>query len=124
MSGINWFFDTNAVISLLKGNSAIEHKLKEANWIGISVISVIEFLSFSNLTESDNELFNTFLERVEVIPLPYNLLFLKRIATLKAKTKLKIPDVVIAQCAIENDATLITNDADFNKVVNLKTMAF
>ncbi|MBS3025899.1 MAG: hypothetical protein HCA25_02065 [Dolichospermum sp. DET50] len=43
--------------------------LQNANWIGISIISQIEFLVFSGLTESDIQLFQQFIEQVEIVGL-------------------------------------------------------
>jgi hypothetical protein len=46
--------------------------LKFANWVGISVISQIEFLAFSGLSEADRQLFQQFLQRVECAGLVAN----------------------------------------------------
>ena len=54
---------------LLQGDSNLINLLRDANWLGISVISHIEFLAFSGLTEADIQLFQRFLQRVEVINL-------------------------------------------------------
>ncbi len=51
MSGKNsYLLDTNAVIALLQGNEKLLEILKPARWIGISVISQIEFLVFPDMT--------------------------------------------------------------------------
>jgi tRNA(fMet)-specific endonuclease VapC len=57
MNGNRYLLDTNAIIQLLKGNSEIAGILKNAKYIACSVISVIEFLSFSNLEAEDKSLF-------------------------------------------------------------------
>ena len=116
--------DTNAVISLLQGNSSIEFKLSQAGWIGISVISVIEFFSFPRLTTADNQIFSTFLQRIETVPLLDDLKFLQKVSALKLRTRLKLPDAIIAQSAIEKNATLITNDKDFSKIPTLVIQYF
>jgi tRNA(fMet)-specific endonuclease VapC len=61
MSGNRYLLDTNAIVALLKGNTQLIQLLQNANWIGISVISQIEFLAFSGLTQSDRQLFQQFL---------------------------------------------------------------
>jgi hypothetical protein len=69
MSGERYLLDTNAIVALLNGNSQLIQLLQNADWIGISVISQIEFLAFAGLTQGDRQLFEKFLQRVEVINL-------------------------------------------------------
>jgi tRNA(fMet)-specific endonuclease VapC len=69
MSGKRYVLDTNAIVALLQGNVQLIQLLQNANWIGVSIISQIEFLVFPELTESDRQLFQAFLPRVEVIEL-------------------------------------------------------
>ncbi len=57
MSGKRYLLDTNAIIALLQGNQEVIQLLQDSEWIGISIISQLEFLSFSGLTESDHQLF-------------------------------------------------------------------
>ena len=70
MNGRRLLLDTNAIVYLLAGNKEIGDILKSAEWVGISVISQIEFLAFSDLDKRDEQLFIEFLKRVEVIGLP------------------------------------------------------
>ena len=51
MSGIKYLLDTNAIISLLNGNKTIENAIDKADWLGISVINIIEFLSFESMVQ-------------------------------------------------------------------------
>ncbi|MBS9392246.1 MAG: type II toxin-antitoxin system VapC family toxin [Dolichospermum sp. LBC05a] len=69
MNGNRYVLDTNAIVALLQGNTQLIQLLQNANWIGISVISQIEFLVFSGLTESDIQLFQQFIEQVEIVGL-------------------------------------------------------
>ncbi|MDJ0596300.1 MAG: hypothetical protein QNJ72_41030 [Pleurocapsa sp. MO_226.B13] len=66
MSGNRYLLDTNAIIALLQKDSDLIQLLQDAEWIGISVISQIEFLAFSGLSKADIKLFLQFLQRVEV----------------------------------------------------------
>ena len=52
------FLDTNTIIQLLKGNQELIEILQEAEFIACSVISKLEYLSFSNISKNDVELFN------------------------------------------------------------------
>ncbi len=45
MSGIRLVLDTNAINSLIRGNTPLDSTNK-ADFVGISIISFIEFLSF------------------------------------------------------------------------------
>lgn len=84
MSGNRYLLDTNAIIALLQKNSNLVRLLQNADWIGISVISQIEFLAFSGLSEADLELFEGFLRRVEVISLSsQNKLLIDRIISIR-----------------------------------------
>jgi len=44
MRGERYLLDTNAIIALLQGNQQLIQLLQDAEWIGISIISQIEFL--------------------------------------------------------------------------------
>ena len=53
MSGKRRFLlDTNAVVSLLAGNRELAIQLESAEFVGISVISYLEFLAFDGLSGS------------------------------------------------------------------------
>ena len=69
MSGNRYVLDTNAIVALLQGNYQLVQLLQNADWIGVSVISQIEFLAFSGLSQDDRQLFQLFLQRVEIIGL-------------------------------------------------------
>ncbi len=69
MNGNRYLLDTNAIVALLQGEEFLVQLLQCADWVGISLISQIEFLVFSGLSQSDRDLFQQFLQRVEVIGL-------------------------------------------------------
>ncbi len=124
MNGTRYFFDTNAIIAFLKGHSFIQQAIDKADWIGTSVISVIEFLAFPQLNAEDQSLFYKFLQRIEVVELAADLSFLESIAMLRRENKLKLPDAVIAGCALQQKATLITNDKHFRNIESLSLLSF
>jgi tRNA(fMet)-specific endonuclease VapC len=109
------FLDTNAVIALMSGNYNVLQTVNQAQWIGISVISEIEFLSFPKLSQRDKELFQKFKSRIEVLDLQSNNeSLLTEIYAIRAKYKVKLPDVVIAASAVYSEATLLSNDHVFS----------
>ena len=69
MSGERYLLDTNAIIALLQGNRRLTQWLQAAEWVGISIISQLEFLSFTALSERELKAFNQFLQRVEIVRL-------------------------------------------------------
>jgi tRNA(fMet)-specific endonuclease VapC len=102
MSGDRYLLDTNAIIALLQGNSQILQLLQDSEWIGISIISQLEFLSFSGLTEGDRQLFDQFLERIEAIGItPEQSNLIELAIQLRQKYRLPIPDVIIAVNILE-----------------------
>src|SRR5690606_3158277 len=116
------FFDTNAVITLLRGAEKVD--FTEYDKIFISVISEIEFLSYESLSKEDKHGFTEFQSRVTTCYLDKNEKLIEEIIRIRLKYKLKLPDAIIAAMAIVNEATLITNDKAFHKIENLKTKSF
>ena len=120
MSGNRHVLDTNAIVALLQGNVQIIVLLKHADWLGISVISKIEFLVFPGLTQDDREIFDQFLQRVEVLDLvSIDAVLIEKVIEIRQEHRLKLPDAVIAAIAIQNSASLVTADREFAKVTGL-----
>ncbi|QHG18778.1 type II toxin-antitoxin system VapC family toxin [Nostoc sp. ATCC 53789] len=120
MNGNRYMLDTNVIVALLQGNSQLIQLLQDADWIGVSVISQIEFLAFSGLSQEDRQLFEQFLQRVEVICLvASDAVLINKIIEIRQQYRVKLPDAIIAAMAIQNLATLVTADQEFAKVTIL-----
>ncbi|MFB2770938.1 type II toxin-antitoxin system VapC family toxin [Pelatocladus sp. BLCC-F211] len=120
MSGKRYLLDTNAIVALLQGSTTLVTLLQNAEWVGISVISQIEFLAFSGLSEDDRQLFEQFLKRVEVINLlGSNNLLIEQIIQIRLQYRVKLPDAIIASTALQVGASLVTADQEFTKVTSL-----
>jgi predicted nucleic acid-binding protein len=120
MSGSRFLLDTNAVVALLAGQGTIGATLNDADWIGISVITKIEFLVFQDLDAHDRELFDDFEKLVEVVGIDSkDSSLIKRTIALRKTYGLKVPDAIVGATAMENSATLITLDDDFRRVQEL-----
>ncbi|MGB3191269.1 MAG: type II toxin-antitoxin system VapC family toxin [Limnoraphis sp.] len=120
MSGNRYLLDTNAIVALLQGTTQLVQLLQNADWIGISVISQIEFLAFSGLGQNDRQLFQQFLQRIEVIGLvSIDAELIEKIIEIRQQYRLKLPDAIIAAMAIQNSASLVTADQEFAKVTVL-----
>ncbi len=120
MSGNRYVLDTNAIVALLQQNIELIELLKDADWIGVSIISKIEFLVFPGLSQDDRQLFEQFLQRVEVLGLAaIDNVLMDKIVEIRQQYRLKLPDAVIAAMAIQNSASLVTADREFAKVTSL-----
>ncbi len=126
MNGRRYILDTNAVVALLKGNKSLLDCIEQAEWVGISIISKIEFLVFPGLTESDGKLFKEFLGRISVIDLSHGdeYLISKIIDVRQSYKKIKLPDAIIISTAIMNNCTLITADKELQKVGEIEVLSF
>ncbi len=120
-----FLLDTNAVVGLLKGNASLIQTLQAATWVGISVITELEFLSFPDLSTTDESLFQQFKSRVEVIDLQASDdKLLTRIIEIRRSGKVKLPDAIIAAMTIESNATLLSQDVGFSKMPLLSVQSF
>lgn len=120
MSGNRYLLDTNAIVALLQKDPNLIRLLQSADWVGISVISQIEFLAFSGLSEADKQLFQQFLLRVEIIDLSsQNRILIKQIISIRQQYRLKLPDAIIAAMTLQNSAKLVTRDVQLNRVTEL-----
>jgi predicted nucleic acid-binding protein len=125
MSGNKYLLDTNAIVSLFNGNPSILNITGNASWMGISIISVLEFLAFSGLSQSDKTLFLGFIKNVEVVNLSANnQRLIDEVCSIRKQFKLKLPDAIIAASAITNNCDLLTNDTDFKKIQSLSIISF
>ena len=125
MNGSRILLDTNAITALLQGNLALVELLKSSEWIGISIISQIEFLANPALNEEDNTLFENFINRIDIIDLNHlDTILLSLILDVRKNSRIKLPDAIIAATAIHNNAKIITSDEGFRKVARLKVIEF
>ncbi len=120
-----YFLDTNAVIALLGGNAVIADLLKDADWVGMSVITEIEFLAYEKITSGEIETFQIFAERVMMADLASgNHDLIAECIRLRKETGLKLPDAVIAAQTIIYGAVLVTADRYFEKVPDVTVLNY
>lgn len=125
MSGNRYLLDTNAIVALLQGEKLLVQLLQRADWVGISLISRIEFLVFSGLSQADRDLFQQFLQRVEVIGLAASdSPLIESIIEVRQQYRLKLPDAMIAAITLQKSASLVTRDQGFTKVRNLTVISW
>lgn len=112
--------DTNAIVSLLAGNRELSEQLAEAEYIGVSVISYLEFLAFDGFSDADRVCFANFCERVDIVSLSHSDSQLTKLALeLRSSHRLKLPDAIIAATALTRNSLLITNDSHFSGIALL-----
>ncbi len=125
MRGERYLLDTNAIIALLQDHNELRQLLQDAGWVGISIISQIEFLVFTGLTEADRQIFIEFLQRIEVVWIEATLpQIIDLTIELRQQYRLRIADAIIVATAIQYEAKLVTADAQLQNIANLETINF
>jgi predicted nucleic acid-binding protein len=116
MSGDNIVVDTSLIINLFNGVEGIKSLITDRN-LFVFIISEIELLSFPNLSSNDKQLLKDFLSECYIVDIEPSI---KELAIeIRSKTKLKLPDAIIAAVAIHYDMPLLTMDRGFKRVDNL-----
>ena len=114
MNGKRYLLDTNAVIQLLAGNQSLIKMVEDSDFLAISVISKLEFLSYPDLTEDEKNAFSELLEDLTVFDLmASDSALMQEAVAMRIDGGLKLPDAVIAATALVNGCEVITNDAHF-----------
>ncbi len=116
MNGIRYLADTNAIIYLLNGNDCMKPFLSEQLYV--SIITELELLSFSDITEQEEINIRSFLAECCILSLDDSIS--ERTISVRKKYKMKLPDAIIASTAIENGLKLITADKGFEKIKELE----
>jgi predicted nucleic acid-binding protein len=115
MNGINFLADTNALIYLLNGNSCMNPYLQKI--LAFSVISEMELLSYSGITETEENCIKSLLNDCEEISLTSEIK--NKTIELRKKYKIKLPDAIVAASAIIKKIPLITADKGFKQIAEL-----
>ena len=117
MPGKRYLLDTNAVIALLAGHAGLAALADDAEWLGISVITALEFSGFAGLTEAERNLFSEFCRRVEVVDLRFDDVELTgHVDALRRARTVKLPDAIILAAATARHAVLLTTDEQLQRL--------
>jgi tRNA(fMet)-specific endonuclease VapC len=112
MLGKRYLLDTNALVALLQGHKGLLALVDQAQWLGVSVINVLEFVGFDGLSETDRALFIELTSRLAVVDLIYgNTALMERVTDLRRTRAVKLPDAIVMASAALHDAIVVTNDA-------------
>jgi predicted nucleic acid-binding protein len=106
-----YVLDSNIFISFVKGllGTAPAAALPVDGKIYMSVITRIEALAYPQMTANEKEKILAVLRYIPVISL--NKKVERNTILFRTKTKLKLPDCIVAATAIVLDAVLLSNDA-------------
>ncbi|MBO4576211.1 MAG: type II toxin-antitoxin system VapC family toxin [Neisseriaceae bacterium] len=115
MSGIDFIADTNALLYLLNGNACMQSYSSKK--LGISIISEMELLSFSDINQEDEKIIRALIKDCLIFELNHQIK--NKTILLRKKYRIKLPDAIIAATAIENNIKLLTADKGFNKITEL-----
>jgi predicted nucleic acid-binding protein len=117
MPGNRYLLDTNALVALLQGNQELVELTKHAQWLGVSVINVLEFSSFDGLGAQDRSLLSQLVARITVVDVAYgNNELMANIIALRQTRALKLPDAIVMASAALYQATVLTNDTQLLKL--------
>ena len=116
MNGNNILVDTNLIILGIGGNQHVREIL-EGNTLFISVITEIELLSIPFTNSNDERLLRDFIANCFVLDLDSEIK--KSAVSVRKKSKIKLPDAIIAATSIAKKLPLFTADKGFNKIQGL-----
>ena len=114
MSGINYLFDTNAVLYFLNQ----PRKLHDGSVVFISFVNELELLSYSKLSSNEEKAITHFLKLIEIINIDQEIK--STTLTLRQKYLLKLPDAIICATAMIHKLILVTNDLKLHKISEIK----
>ena len=125
MNGKRYLLDTNAVVALLRGHRPLLELLRDAEWVGISVISQIEFLAFAGLGEPDRAAFDAFAQRADIVGLTADSRpLITAIIELRQQHRLKLPDAIIVATALCERSSLVMADQQVQATAAVPVVRF
>lgn len=119
MSGNNIVADTSLLVNFFSGLD-IARKVMKGQQIWISCITEIELLSYSGLSDQEEQIIKSFIEECSLIDLHVDIRKLS--IAFRKEQGLKIPDAIIAATSTYLDFPLVTMDSDFEKVNTLESV--
>ena len=116
MSGVDYIADTNAAVYLLAGNACMKPFLGKK--LAVSVITVMELLSFPEIDEKEETTIRSFLKNCEILNISEDVS--EHTIKIRRTYKIKLPDAIIAATAVSSSVPLITADAGFLRIKSLQ----
>jgi hypothetical protein len=119
MSG-SYLLDTNSIINILKFDNLTKNFKNSKDSFFFSVITEIELLSYTYLTDEEDNKIREFLGKSCVINIDENIK--EDTIKLRKKYNLKIPDALICGTALNKNLNLVTDDKILFKVLDIKIL--
>ncbi len=121
MNGNRIFVDTNILIYYLKGNQEVDTMISDKDLV-ISFITELELLSLPNLTNDSLKVIRGLLKNCFIVDI--NNEIKKSTIEFRKKSRLKLPDSIIAASSHFFNLPLITADKQFKKVTDLEVILY
>jgi predicted nucleic acid-binding protein len=116
--------DTNVWIDALSGKLSAPVFLKiavQSSWTGYSAITRLELFGFPGLVEEEELKITALLKPFAEVAVDSRII--DQAIGIRKKTRVKVPDAIIAATAMEKESCLITrNIADFKGIAGLVVM--
>jgi predicted nucleic acid-binding protein len=116
MNGIEFVYDTNIFIYIIKGNPNVAH-FSTTDAFSYSVISRLELLGKFKIAETEKQIVSALLSLGHCFELDDEIQ--QKTIELKQKYKLKLPDAIIAASAIQHELPLVNADKGFAVIKEL-----
>lgn len=116
MSGNRLLVDTNILLYFLKGDPEVIEMISKKD-IVISFITELELLSFPKIHNDSEKIVNGLLKNCSIVELNPEIKDLT--VEFRRKSKLKLPDSIIAATAFYLQLPLMTADKQFRKIEEL-----
>lgn len=121
MSGNRIFVDTNILLYFLKGDQEVIEMLADKTPV-ISFITELELLSFPRITPDTESVIKGLLQNCIIIEMSLEIKELT--IKFRRKSKLKLPDSIVAASAYYSKLPLLTADTDFRKLDELEIIIY
>lgn len=112
-----YLLDTNTIIYALN----LKLKFPKARYL-ISIITEIELLAYSKLSQSDEQNLRRLFSNFEIVNISENIK--EKTIKIRKEFKFKLPDSFIVASALENNAILVTSDKQLLKSTIVKVIDF
>ena len=121
MSGNKNFVDTNILLYLLKGDKEVIEMISDKDVV-ISFITELDLLSFPRLSVDSEKVIRNLLSDCLIIYIRPEIKELT--IDIRRKSKLKIPDSIVAASAFYQKLPLLTSDKQFRTVDELDVIIY
>ena len=121
MNGSRIFVDTNILLYFLNGDQEVIDMISDKDVV-ISFISELELLSFPRLNNNTEKTIKGLLKNCVIIDINPEIKDLT--IELRKKSKLKLPDSIIAATAYYNKLPLLTADKQFRSLEELDIIIY